>query len=119
GMARRFSLPVEWVDESTLRARAHRTLQLAHGFPNVPKAHVRDRYQAPQRVGAEIDNPAVVRAAVRTGELRIFHLRLPQDADRRIEYRGAHPLVENSLDTLLRLHGAERSALHVGTIRAR
>src|SRR5262249_3646082 len=65
-------------------------------------------------LGAEIDDPAVVRPGVGERELKIFGLTLPGQPDARVQDGGAQPLAVQQRDPLFRVHRAERRRLDVG-----
>ena len=87
GMAGRRLRHHEGGDEHALHAGPRRALELALGRLGDTERDVRDRNQATARVGAEVDDPAVVGARVRLRELEVLALGLPEDAERRIEER--------------------------------
>src|SRR6266542_4992643 len=78
---------------------------------------MRDGNQPAARVAAEVGDPAVVRATVRTRELGVEQLSLPEEAERGIEHGLCHPLAVEELHALLHVHGAERGAAEVRLIR--
>src|SRR5262245_29783519 len=106
-------------DESALCARAHGALELSRGFLWLSERDVGDRNQAAAGLGAEIHDPAVVGAAIGGGKLGILDLRLPENADRRIQERLAEPLLVEADEALFRVHRPERGPAEVRTLRCR
>src|SRR5262249_38324374 len=66
-------------------AVAARALYLFDRAVPVDQRDVRDRHQAAPIVTAEVDDPPVVRARVRGGDLRIVYQAFPSDPEGRIE----------------------------------
>src|SRR5262249_60817105 len=94
-------------DEDPLHPLTRRPRELALGLFRKPERNMRDRHEAPAAPGAELDDPAVVGAWVRLRELQVLALRLPEDAERRVEDREAEVLPGEPLEALPRGPRAE------------
>src|SRR5437879_824501 len=107
----------ERTDEGAAAAVPHRALELARGLRRIAEREMRDGNQPAAGVAAEIGDPAVVRATVRTRKLGVEQLSLPEKAERGIEHGLRHPLAVEELHALLHVHGAERGAAEVRLVR--
>ena len=100
--------------ECAFAAIFHRALELFRGGLGIAERQMRDRHKPSAGVAAEIRDPSIVGAAVSLREFGVEKFRLPQEPDGRVEQRLRHALFVDELDALLRVHGAEGRALHVG-----
>ncbi len=112
-VSRRLSRHHEGRDEHTLHAVTGRPLDLARGFLGQAERDVRDGHQAPAAPGAELDDPAVVGTRVGLGELQILALRLPENAERRIENGEIEVLVVETRDPLCGIPRPESRVVEV------
>src|SRR2546430_10065849 len=103
-MAVRLSRERERRDERAATAVADRALELARGRTRIAEREMRDRHQPAAARPAEVDDPAVVSARVRLGELDVLELALPEDRQRRIENRRIEPLPIEKREPLRRIH---------------
>ena len=90
-------------DEDPLHAIMRGPRELALGLLGEPERKVRDRHESPPAPGAELDDPAVVGPRVRLRELQVLALRLPEDAERRVEDREVEVFPIESLEPLRRI----------------
>src|SRR5262249_62355779 len=91
---------------------------LALGLFGSPGRSMRDRREAPAAPGAELDDPAVVGACVRLRELQVLALRLPEDAERRVEDREVEVLPVEPLEALRRVPRAEPRIVEISEARS-
>ena len=75
-----------------------------------------DRHEPAPVGAAEVDDPAVVRAAVCGRELRIAHETFPGDPDRRVEQHDVDPLGVHDAQAGMRIVAARRAALLVAAL---
>ena len=113
GMPVDLAAPDERRHPEPLHSVAGRTAQLLFRQIRQPEWNVGDRHEPALRVRAEIDDPAIVRPGIRHRELEVLALRLPQQAERRIEQRALDVLDVQPSEALLGVHRAERGVVDV------
>src|SRR5205823_11119400 len=101
-------------DEARLRAVGAGALGLRLGLAGKPERHVGDRDAPAAAAGAELDDPAVVRARVRLRESQVLALGLPEDAESRVEDGDVQVLAVEALEALLGVPRAEARVAQVG-----
>ena len=71
---------------------------------------MRYRYKLPSAVAAKVRDPSVICAAVGLREIRVIHLRLPQNPDCRIQNGFVEALMIEQFDSLARIQAMKYSS---------
>src|SRR5262249_23629021 len=109
----------ERADKRASAAVPHRALELARRLAGVAERQMGDGDETAPGVATEISDPAVIRAAMRAGELGVEQLGLPEQAERGVEHGLRHALAVEELDPLLHVHRAEGGSAEISLVGPR
>ena len=113
-----FARPRKRGEERALAAVLDGAAEFLGGFRGIAARQMGDRDEPAAGIRAEVDDPAVVGAAVRRGQGRVLDFAFPQQPDRGIQNDLGQPLAVDAPNTFLGIHGAERRAGQIRPFRA-